>query len=69
MSEDKSLRGEERKILSTRVYRTEFASFSKICQLENKTVNTKLREMVRTEITKKFGEILEVKDEKNAELD
>ncbi|MEK6847400.1 MAG: hypothetical protein AABY16_04510 [Nanoarchaeota archaeon] len=69
MSEDKSLRGEERKILSTRVYRTEFASFAKICQLENKTVNTKLREMVRTEITKKFGEILEVKDEKNAELD
>ncbi len=58
MSEDKSLRGEERKILSTRVYRTEFASFAKICQLENKTVNTKIREMIREEIERSFGDIL-----------
>ena len=60
--EKNQLKGEERKILSTRVYRTEFAHFMKICQIENKTVNTKLREMIREEINKNFGDILEVKE-------
>jgi len=44
------LRGEERKIVSTRIYRSEFANFVKLCQSENKSVNTKMREMIREEI-------------------
>jgi hypothetical protein len=44
------LSGEERKIVSTRLYRSEFLFFKKICDQEGKTVNTKLREMVRGEI-------------------
>jgi len=53
-----TLRGEERKILSTRVYRSEFVNFIKICKIEgNKTVNTKLREMIQEEIKRKFGDI------------
>ncbi len=46
------LRGEERKIVSTRLYRSEFANFTKICQDENKSVNQKLREIIRREIEK-----------------
>lgn len=59
--EDKNLlRGEERKIVSTRLYRPEFANFVKICKAENnKSVNQKLREMVRGEIKKVFGDVLE----------
>jgi hypothetical protein len=50
---------EERKIISTRLYRSsEFASFLKICEMEGKTVNAKLREMVRKEIEDKFGGVL-----------
>ena len=44
------LSGEERKIVSTRLYQTEFIYFKKICEREGKSVNTKLREMVRKEI-------------------
>ena len=55
-----SLRGEERKIVSTRLYRPEFANFMKICEEEGKngkpkSVNQKLREMIREEINKKLG--------------
>ena len=44
------LSGEERKIVSTRLYKTEFLYFKKICEREGKSVNTKLREMIRKEI-------------------
>ena len=53
--ETNPLWGEERKIVSTRIYRPEFASFAKVCELEGKSVNTKLREMIAEEIKKKFG--------------
>ena len=44
------LSGEERKIVSTRLYQTEFIYFKKICDQEGKKINTKLREMIRKEI-------------------
>lgn len=53
------LRGEERKIVSTRLYRSEFANFVKICEKEGKSVNEKLREMVGEEIEEKFGGLRE----------
>jgi len=49
------LSGEERKIVSTRLYRTEFLYFKKICEQEKKSVNTKLREMIRKEINLEDG--------------
>lgn len=56
MVEDKEeLRGEERKIVSTRLYRSEFANLMKICDKENKSVNQKLREMIKEEINGDFG--------------
>ena len=55
----KSFRGEERKIVSTRLYRSEFANFAKICQAEGKSVNAKLREMIRKEVNKQFGGVLD----------
>ncbi len=57
MSNKNPLRGEERKIVSTRVYRSEFANFVKLCQLEHKSVNKRLREMIREEIERNFGDI------------
>ena len=44
------LSGEERKIVSTRLYKSEFLFLKKICDQEKKSVNTKLREMIRKEI-------------------
>ena len=44
------LSGEERKIVSTRLYKSEFLFFKKLCEQENKTINAKLREMIRREI-------------------
>ena len=44
------LSGEERKIVSTRLYQTEFLYFKKACEQEGKTINTKLREMIRKEL-------------------
>lgn len=58
MSTDKPLKGEERKIVSTRLYRTEFANLIKICQRENKSVNAKLRELVQEEVNDKLGGLL-----------
>ena len=46
------LSGEERKIVSTRLYKSEFLYFKKACEREGKKVNTKLREMIREEIEK-----------------
>jgi len=43
------LSGEERKIVSTRLYKSEFLFFKALCEQENKTVNAKLREMIREE--------------------
>lgn len=47
---DNPLSGEERKIVSTRLYKTEFLYLKKICEREDKSINTKLREMIRKEI-------------------
>ena len=59
MTKKNPLRGEERKIVSTRVYRSEFANFVRLCQAEDKTVNTKMREMIREEIERNFGDIFD----------
>ena len=50
-----SLRGEERRVISTKLYRSEFANFMKICEAENKSVHQKLRELVQKEIKEKLG--------------
>ena len=52
------LSGEDRKIVSTRLYVSEFLYLKKICEKENKTVNTKLKEIILEEIKRKFGDIL-----------
>jgi hypothetical protein len=44
------LSGEDRKIVSTRLYQTEFLFFKKLCEQEGKKINTKLREMIRREL-------------------
>ncbi|MEK6917820.1 MAG: hypothetical protein AABW51_02630 [Nanoarchaeota archaeon] len=46
---DHDLSGEERKIVSTRLYKSEFLFFKKLCEQEGKKINTKLREMIRKE--------------------
>ena len=53
---DNPLSGEERKIVSTRLYASEFLFFKKLCDHEGKKVNTKLREMIREEIGLEDGE-------------
>ncbi|MBS3155531.1 hypothetical protein J4404_03465 [Candidatus Woesearchaeota archaeon] len=53
------LSGEERKIVSTRLYASEFLYFKKICEKEGKSVNTKLKEIILEEVKKRFGDILE----------
>ena len=60
------LSGEDRKIVSTRLYQSEFLYFKKICEKEGKTVNAKLKEIIREEIKRKFGNILE--EEKNERI-
>ena len=62
MKEENSLRGEERRVVSTKLYRHEFVNLMKVCEAEGKKVNAKLREMIRKEINKKLGGVL--KDEK-----
>lgn len=55
MDKKNPLRGEERRVVSTKLYRPEFANLMKICQKEGKNVNAKLREMVQREIVEKVG--------------
>lgn len=50
MEKRNSLRGEERRVVSTKLYRPEFVSFSKICETEGKNINAKLREMINNEV-------------------
>jgi len=50
MKEKNPLRGQERRVISTKLYRIEFANFIKICEAENKKINAKLREMILKEI-------------------
>jgi len=47
---DNPLSGEDRKVVSTRLYATEFVYLKKLCEKEGKTINTKLREMIRREL-------------------
>lgn len=54
-----SLRGEERRVISTKLYRSEFANFVKICEEEGKSIHAKLREMVRSEINSRLGGVLD----------
>ncbi len=53
---DHDLSGEERKIVSTRLYKSEFLFFKRLCDQEGKTINTKLREMIREETGLEEGE-------------
>ena len=57
MENQNPLRGQERRVVSTKLYRIEFVNFMKICEAENKKVNAKLREMIREEINEKFGDV------------
>ncbi|MBS3076230.1 hypothetical protein J4481_00625 [Candidatus Pacearchaeota archaeon] len=57
MKDANSLRGEERRVISTKLYRPEFVNFMKLCEDENKSVHAKLREMIGEEIKKNFGDI------------
>jgi len=50
MEKQNPLRGQERRVVSTKLYRIEFVNFMKICEAENKKVNAKLREMIGKEI-------------------
>ena len=52
MDSDEDFKREERKIVSTRLYRSEFANFLKLCEKEGVSVNAKLRAMVRGEVKK-----------------
>lgn len=52
MDVNENLKGEERKIITTRLYRSEFANFHKLCEKEGVSVNAKLRAMVRREVKK-----------------
>ncbi len=53
---DNSLSGEERRIVSTRLYMSEFLIFKRLCKSESKAINEKLREMIRKEIKLEDGE-------------
>jgi hypothetical protein len=62
---DNPLSGEERKIVSTRLYQTEFLYFKKLCDKEGKAVNEKLREMINNEVkrnTQNFSKIRLLKE-------
>lgn len=47
---DNPLSGEERKIVMTRLYISEFLYLKKLCEQDGKSVNAKLRGMIRKEI-------------------
>ena len=67
---DHELSGEERKIVSTRLYASEFLFFKKLCDQEGKSVNTKLREMIKGEIKKdpkKFSKTMLEKEKEGIE--
>jgi len=53
---DNPLSGEERRIVSTRLYNSEFLIFKKLCEKEGKKINAKLREMIRKEVGLEDGE-------------
>ena len=49
-------KGEETKIVSSKISRSEFANFMKICESENgKSVNKKIRELINQEIAENFA--------------
>lgn len=49
------VRKEESKIVMSKLPRDEFASFIKICERENKTVNKKIRELINKEANSTKG--------------
>jgi hypothetical protein len=54
MSEfNKPVREEENKVVMAKLPREEFANFKQLCDIEDKTVNKKLRELVQQEIDRK----------------
>lgn len=55
MEKKNPLRGEERRVISTKLYRPEFANLMKICDAEGKKVNGKLRELIMEEVDEKVG--------------
>ncbi len=60
MEEVDDLRGEERRVISTKLYKVEFNLLRKICEKEGgKSVHAKLRELVKKEIQEKMGWIEE----------
>ena len=50
MSSDTITRGEGRRVVSTKLYRSEFTNVMKICEAEGKSIHQKLRELVQQEI-------------------
>ena len=59
MEKKNPLRGEERRVISTKIYKAEFNLLKKICDREEKTINAKLKELVKNEINEKLGGVLE----------
>lgn len=55
------LSGEDRRVVSTRLYSSELIYFKKICDKENTNMNKKIRKMIREEIKNKFGDVLEAR--------
>jgi len=64
MENEEELRGEEKKVVSSKLSRVEFANFMKICDRENKTPNKKIRELINQEIAKNFAKPLKTNGEK-----
>jgi len=68
MDLNENLKGEERKIVSTRLYRSEFANFHRLCEREGVSVNAKLRAMVRGEVVRGFGRVGDGESGKSVEV-
>jgi hypothetical protein len=54
MGTSKPSREEDNKVVMSKISRDEFANLQKMCQLEGKSVNKKIREIIQKEITEIF---------------
>jgi len=64
MENEGELGGEEKKIVSSKLSRVEFANFMKICNRENKTLNKKIKELINQEIAENFAKPVHVNGKK-----
>ncbi|MBT7025396.1 hypothetical protein HN630_04640 [archaeon] len=54
MVTDKPSREEDNKVVMSKISRDEFANLQKLCEMEKKSVNKKLREIIQKEIAEIF---------------